>query len=353
MIQRLGRWLVKGGDDMGGTPVTGKQRMEAAFRGEKLDRVPVFLILGAHLADRAGFTLQQALTDPEAALKTAQLTSQEIASDMGFVPFNPFMPDAQEAIRQLMGKLPSIKRPDIKEKLPRWHVRDVREDKLFAAHLDVCQKTVALFPDRHIETLIGGPWSFALELRGMEEAMEDIYEDKAFLHDLMRFTTDTVIARSLAVVEMGIIPFVGDPSAGMSVISPAVYREFVRPYHKQVVDAIHEKGGRVVFHICGYVDPIMEDLVSLGVDGLSIDGPSSLEKMFAAGRGKTLIIGNVDPMLFVEGTFDQLEAKVTECLAVSQGEARYAFAPGCQIPLAAPLENVKHFVHCCHKHGTH
>ena len=338
---------------MAGEAITGKQRMEAAFRGEKLDRMPVFLLLGAHLAEKAGYTLQQALTDPEAAIQTAKLTTEEIASDMTFVPFNPILPDAQEAIRKLMGKLPSIKRADIKEKLPKWQVRDPREDKLFATHLDVCAKTVKLFPDHHVETLIGGPWSFALELRGIEEALEDVYEDKEFLHALMRYSTGTTIARSLAVVELGITPFIGDPSAGMSVISPAVYREFVRPYHKQVVDAIHDNGGRAVFHICGYVDPIMEDLVSLGVDGLSIDGPSSLEKMFSVGRGQTLIIGNVDPMLFVEGTSDQLEAKVKECLAVSQKDARYAIGPGCQIPLAAPLGNIKQFVHCCHKHGVH
>jgi uroporphyrinogen decarboxylase len=229
----------------------------------------------------------------------------------------------------------------------------VREDKLFAAHLDVCQKTVAFFPEEHVETLIGGPWSFAMELRGMEEVLEDIYDDKTFLHDLMRYTTDTVIARSLAVVEMGITPFIGDPSAGMSVISPTVYREFVKPYHQKIVDAIHGKGGRAVFHICGLVDPIMEDLVSLGIDGLSIDGPSSLAKMFEAGRGKTLIIGNVDPLLFVEGTPPQLEEKVKECLAVSGGEVRYAIAPGCQIPLSAPLGNIRHFVHCSHAYGTY
>jgi MtaA/CmuA family methyltransferase len=327
--------------------------MEAAFSGRRTDRVPVFLLLGGHLAQKAGFTLQQFLTQPDAALETAKLTRQEMPSDVVFVPFNPFMPDAQEAIRQLMGKLPSIKRDDIKAKLSKWHVRDAREDKLFAAHLDMCQRAVAAFPDDHLETLIGGPWSFALELRGMEEALGDVYDDKTFLHALMRFTTDTVIARSLAVVEMGITPFVGDPSAGMSVISPAVYREFVMPYHREIVDAVHEKGGRVVFHICGHVDPIMADLVSLGMDGLSIDGPSSLEKMFAVGRGKTLIIGNIEPMLFVDGTTGQLEEKVKECLALAGGDAQYAIASGCQIPLAAPVENIRHFIECCQAHGTY
>ncbi len=330
---------------------TGKERMEAAFTGKRLDRVPVFLLLGGHFAEKAGYTLQQFLTEPEAALRTIKITSEELTSDILFVPFNPFMPDAQEAIRKLMGKLPSIKREDIKEKLPKWQVRNPWEDKLFAMHLDMCKKTSEMFADYHLETLIGGPWSFALELRGVKEGLEDIYDDKKFLHDLMKFTTGTVVARCLAVMEMGITPFIGDPSAGMSLISPAIYREFVYPYHQQIVQAIHEKGSRVVFHICGFVDPIMKDLLSLGMDGLSIDGPSSLEKLFSLERGKTVIIGNIDPMLFVQGTREQLEEKVKECLKISKGDARYAVAPGCQIPLAAPLENIKHFISCCYRYG--
>ena len=332
---------------------TGKERMEAAFNGEKLDRVPVFLLLGGHLYEEAGFTLTQVMTEPQAALELAQFSSDKIESDIMFVPYNPWLPSAQEAIRQIMGKAPSIKRDDIKERLPKWHVRDAREDKQFGAHLEVCEKTVEMFPDYHLETLIGGPFSFAMELRGAQEAMEDMYEDKQFLHDLVTFTTDTVILRSLAVAELGITPFVGDPSAGMSMISPALYREFVLPQHKRVVEAIHSKGGRVVLHICGYVDPILEDLVALGVDGLSIDAPTSLEKTFETGRGKTVIIGNVDPILFLEGKPEQLEEKVKECLDISQGEAKYAIGPGCGIPVAAPMDNILHFVNSIHQYGVY
>jgi len=95
--------------------VTGKQRMEAAFNGKRLGHVPVFLMMGGHFAEKAGYTLQQFFTEPEAALQTVKLTSEELASDTLFVPFNPLMPDAQEAIRKLMGKVPSIKRDNIKE----------------------------------------------------------------------------------------------------------------------------------------------------------------------------------------------------------------------------------------------
>lgn len=331
---------------------TGKERMEAAFAGRKLDRVPVFLILGGHYAEKAGFTLEQFLTQPEAALEVSKITVQELESDALFVPLNPLMPDAQEAFRRLMGKPPSIKRADIKEKLPKWGVKLPREDKLFSAHLDMCERMVKEFPDYHIETMIGGPWSFALELRGANEAMEDIYDDKQFLFDLMEYTTETVIRRCLAALELGVCPFVGDPSAGMSMISPAVYREHVMPYHKRMVDAIHERGGRIGIHICGFMDPIFEDVISLGPDGLSIDAPSSLEKLFEVGRGKVTVIGNVDPLLFVQGTREDLEQAAQLCLDAARGDARYVIGPGCQIPLQANLDNIKAFVDYCHRRGA-
>ena len=332
--------------------ITGKQRMEAALNGEKLDRMPVMLVVGGHYAEKAGYTLEEYLTKPDAALEVSKVTAEELESDSLFVALNPTMPDAQEAFRKLMGKPPSIKRDDIKEKLPKWGVRLPREDKLFSAHLDMCETMAKEFPDYHLCTNIGGPWSFALEYRGANEAMEDIYDDKQFLFDLMDYTTETVILRCLAVMEYGVQPFVGDPSAGMSMISPPIYREHVLPYHKKLVDAVHEKDGQICLHICGYMDPIFEDVLDLGIDTLSIDAPSSLEKLFEVGRGKTVIMGNVDPILFVEGSREDLEREAQKCIDIAQHDAKYVIGPGCQIPLQANLDNIKAFVDYCHEHGA-
>ena len=66
--------------------ITGKQRMQAALNGEMLDRHPVLLILGGHYAEAAGYTLEEFLTQPDAALETVKLTCEELDSDILFVP---------------------------------------------------------------------------------------------------------------------------------------------------------------------------------------------------------------------------------------------------------------------------
>jgi len=118
---------------------TGKERMEAAFEGKKLDRHPVLLILGGQYAEKAGYTLEAFLTQPEAALEVSRLTAEALDSDALFVPLNPFMPDAQEAFRKLMGKPPSIKRDDIKEKLPKWTVHTLGKTG-FSRPIWICVK---------------------------------------------------------------------------------------------------------------------------------------------------------------------------------------------------------------------
>ena len=50
--------------------------------------------------------------------------------------------------------------------------------------------------------------------------------------------------------------------------SPDMFRRFVRPYLKRIVDAVHEEGVLVVKHTDGNIWPIIDDIVSTGIDGL-------------------------------------------------------------------------------------
>ena len=64
------------------------------------------------------------------------------------------------------------------------------------------------------------------------------------------------------------------------------------------------------------------------------------------------IIGNVDPMLFLEGSREDLEQAAQQCLDIARGDAKYVIGPGCRIPLQADLPNIKAFVEYCHRHGA-
>ena len=53
-------------------------------------------------------------------------------------------------------------------------------------------------------------------------------------------------------------------------MSPELWRECFKPLLKKVVDAVHAKGMIYQHHSCGFIEPIVPDLVEIGVDALDI-----------------------------------------------------------------------------------
>lgn len=126
-------------------------------------------------------------------------------------------------------------------------------------------------------------------MRGLEELIYDTLDDPKFVHELMRFSLEYGKARGMAIAETGVNVAYGDPSAGCGVISPKIYKEFVKPYHVELFQYLKDKVGNELkfgLHVCGYIDPIMEDLVSLPVDWIEMDAPSENIKIFGEAANK-------------------------------------------------------------------
>jgi uroporphyrinogen decarboxylase len=55
---------------------------------------------------------------------------------------------------------------------------------------------------------------------------------------------------------------------GKPFMSPKMYRDIVWPAHKKTVDFAHSLGCKVIVHSCGYVEPLMPDMIDAGFDCL-------------------------------------------------------------------------------------
>jgi uroporphyrinogen decarboxylase len=51
-----------------------------------------------------------------------------------------------------------------------------------------------------------------------------------------------------------------------TLLSPASYREYLFPWHKKIVDAVHRHGKLAILHACGNVTEIMDDIIACGWD---------------------------------------------------------------------------------------
>ncbi|MFC2040790.1 uroporphyrinogen decarboxylase family protein [Chloroflexota bacterium] len=336
---------------------TGKERVEAAFKREPADRIPVVLGLDYHLAPLAGYDLNECRLDPEKAWKTFMLAEEMLPTDMVRVPADPYSPAVVQARQEgTLGPEASQKaRLADKSELKNFRYRPPRENKVYAVYLEMAKRVMSVLPDRAASASGGGgPWSIAGNLRGMEQLIYDTADDPQFVHELMQVTTQLSLDRALVMAETGVYLRFGDPSAGCSLISPKIYREFVKPYHEKLFSQLREAtDAKIGLHMCGYVDPIMEDILSLPIDWFEIDALSSLDKMVSLSQGKLVIRGQMPAEIFVEGTKEEIDKEVKRCVDTAARSNPFMLAPGCSVPYNAPVEKIKYFLDAAHKYGSY
>lgn len=56
----------------------------------------------------------------------------------------------------------------------------------------------------------------------------------------------------------------GNSSEGCSVVSPGIFRKFGKPFEIRLDQQLKAEGIPTICHICGWADPILEDLAETG-----------------------------------------------------------------------------------------
>jgi uroporphyrinogen decarboxylase len=99
----------------------------------------------------------------------------------------------------------------------------------------------------------------------------------------------------------------------------------------------------MALHICGYIDPMMEDVLETGIDLISLDAPSSLQKIRELADGRLVIMGNVQTSLFASGTEQEMQDAVGQCVETAAEGSGYILASGCEIPLDSAEDRIELF----------
>lgn len=327
---------------------SGRDYVKAAFKRVKLDRFAAYPILGAVSAKFYGITIREFLTD------AAKFAAAQVAAYERFEPdIVVMLPDLvlePEAMGQTVDFFDDRMCQqrgylvDEKGKLAHLSVPEPQADGRLPYYLEACQRIAQSGIGAAIGSVINGPWSLACELRGAENLLLDTYDDPEFVHSLLEFCTQVVNTFGAAVSETGVGISLSEAPSSCSLISPKIYREFILPYHKRVVEFFKQQRKGITIHVCGYIDPIMEMLLSTGAAAISMDAPSSLARMLSLADETSVIIGNVATSLFLDGTKEAIQQAVRDCLETADGHKAYILASGCELPIPTPPENVDYFM---------
>lgn len=122
----------------------------------------------------------------------------------------------------------------------------------------------------------------AWRLRGLENFLLDLIERPDWAHFLLGRLTDLACRNAEALARAGIDVLALDDDVGMPrtmMISPDTWREFFKPRLSAIIEAARaiKPDLRVLFHSDGYFEPIVGDLMEIGVNAINPLQPDHMD----------------------------------------------------------------------------
>jgi MtaA/CmuA family methyltransferase len=186
---------------------------------------------------------------------------------------------------------------------------------------------------------VEGALAEAADLRGVGTLLTDLYDQPAWVHDLLEICTEVEIAFAKAQIAAG-ADIIGLGDAIASQISPKAYRQYALPYEQRITAAVHEMGALARLHICGNTSRILADMVQSGADIIDLDWMVDMGQAAAIFGDRAAVCGNQDPVgVMLNGTPEAVRRITSACMAA--GGSRAISAAGCEIPLGTPHANLQ------------
>jgi MtaA/CmuA family methyltransferase len=334
-----------------------RERVLAMLQGQSVDSLPAMPITMMFAADQIGAKYLDYATDyrvqAEAQICVAErfdIDHVSVISDPGceasavgatlkFFPDQPPAIDEENALLKDKTRLTTLKIPDpTSPGRMRNRAQGVRLMKERVGN------------DKVVEGWIEGPCAEAADLRGINSLMLDFYDDPAFVRDVFEFVVAMELRFARFQVEMG-ADLIGVGDAAASLVGPKFYDEFVWPYEKKLVDALHVAGIKTRLHICGNTRRILAGMGRLHCSIVELDSLSPVSEGREKMGPEQVLLGNIDPVrVLKDGTPESVYEAVGECHR--QAGERFIVGAGCEVPRETSPANLRAMVQYAREHSA-
>ncbi len=322
------------------------ERIAAAIKFQKTDRVPVIAQVFAHAAVQAGVPINDYVRDGETLARSQLDALRRYGYDAVFsvMDVNVETEAVGSVLKYSSDRYPVVERYALSREGV-WDAPAVPEPTRAGRMPEMLKALAILRKELGNETLVVGcvlgPLTLTTQLLGIEAALYLAIDDPSRLELLMDFATEVIIRFGLAQLRAGAhLPIVFNPSASPDVVPPQFFREFELPRLTRVFKAFQEAGSFAHWlHIAGPVRPILPYYPKAGVTIANIDYCVSAAEAITA-LPATCVDGNIKSVLFVEGKPADVEAEAHSLLHTFGDRGGFILSSGCEIPPESAPENV-------------
>lgn len=139
-----------------------------------------------------------------------------------------------------------------------------------------------------IVQLFNGMFERAHMMMGFEDVLCALLTDAETMEEWFRAFTDYRIALIRQIAKYykpdAIMVFDDYAAKDAMLFHPDIFRELIKPQLRRMIDTAHECGLYYIVHCCGYVKPILADIVELGADAIHpiqvMNDPIELKKQY-------------------------------------------------------------------------
>ncbi len=205
------------------------------------------------------------------------------------------------------------------------------------------RRACELITDRPVLAGIIGPYSLAGRLLDMTEIMILCYEEPEMVETVLEKATEFLIEYAKAFKEAGANGVcMAEPAAGL--LSPNLIDEFSSPYVQKVREAVEDENFVVMYHNCGNIIPLLNNVKALDATAYSFGNAIDIEEALKVIEPEKMVIGNIDPAGVIrQGTPESIRKETLELMERCCKYPNFVIASGCDIPPMSPLENIQAF----------
>ncbi len=319
-----------------------KERVDAALRGDQVDRIP---------ASMWGHDFEREWSAPSLA---EAMVENFTRYDWDYMKVNPracyhvegwgvkVKPSGEKYKAPIFEDTPIKNSSDWKRIRPLESDHGALGEQLRA--LQLINHSIGF--DAYFVQTIFCPLGVAKYLAGnkSEPVLQTLREDRAAMHAALRVITETFTAYAIACMEQGAsgIFYATNGWASESMLTADQYREFGEQYDLEFLDAIKSRSKFNILHNCG-THIYFDQIAAYPVQAVNWDVAAEGNPDLGTGKmrsGKAVMGGISQKTTLKNGTPEQVREEVARAIELTGG-THFLLAPGCSIPPETPARNLE------------
>lgn len=341
--------------------MTSKERMSRYSQGKEIDRLPFSISLGEPAAKFINTSVYDYLHNADAMVDVEVFCYNRFGAD------GVSIKTGLHGIAEAMGsklyfpeyglslvKEPFLAKEENENKLKPANPKKDGRLPIFLEALEKLQEKIGHAVG--VSAMLSGPFTTLSSLRGSEILMKDLYTRPEVVHNWLETISESLCAYIDEVAKLNVGFSFAEPMGSCSLISPKMFKKFVKPYLTKCSDRIFEKANkRPSLHICGQTEKILQDMVDTGIGSLSLDNVVDMEVARREVGNQVCLVGNVKPVdTILNGTKEDIFNEVENLFKKLHDNPKgYIMAPGCQLPMPITLEKIDMYTEAARTFGKY